>query len=82
MSLKKLRKAFASAFDSHDPEDEVLEACPDSDVLYRAYHGQLPADELARVTDHMAECPVCAEAYRLAATTVSPPLDRNRGSSG
>lgn len=79
MSLKKLRKAFASAFDSHDPEDDVLEDCPDSDVLYQAYHMELDPDELAKVTDHMAECPICAEAYRLAAQTVSPPPERQSG---
>ena len=76
MSLKKLREAFASAFDSHDPEDDELDDCPDADVLYQAYHGQLPPDELATVTDHMAECPVCAEAYRLARATPAPASDR------
>ena len=79
MSLKKLRHAFASAFDSHDPEDDVLEECPDSDVLYKAYYMELSADELLRVTDHMAECPLCAEAYRLAGQTVPPLPDRVRG---
>ena len=55
MSLKKLRKAFASAFDSHDPEEDELDDCPDAEVLYAAYHGELPPEELAKVTDHMAE---------------------------
>ena len=77
MSLKKLRQAFASAFDSHDPEDDELDGCPDADVLYEAYHGELPPDELAAVTDHMAECPVCAEAYRLARATPAPVPDRS-----
>lgn len=72
MSLKKLRKAFASAFDSHDPEEDELDDCPDAEVLYKAYHGELPPEELAKVTDHMAECPTCAEAYRLARSTPAP----------
>ena len=79
MSLKKLRDAFASAFDSHDPEEEVLAACPSSEKLYQASHGELPPDEIAKVTDHMAECPLCAEAYRLARATVPPPSARQRG---
>ncbi|MCB9673504.1 MAG: hypothetical protein H6737_00215 [Alphaproteobacteria bacterium] len=76
MSLKKLREAFASAFDTLDPEDDVLEMCPDADVLYNARHGMLTARELAEVTDHMARCPVCAEAYRLAMNTPSPADER------
>lgn len=79
MSLKRLRDAFASAFDSLDPEDEVLEQCPDPDVLYNAYHGMLTSEELASVTDHMARCPVCAEAYRLARATPPPASDRSLG---
>jgi hypothetical protein len=79
MSLKRLRDAFASAFDSLDPEDEVLEQCPASDVLYNAYHGMLTSEELAGVTDHMARCPVCAEAYRLARATPPPSAERIRG---
>lgn len=76
MSLKKLRAAFASAFDSHDPDEDELDGCPDADVFYQAFHGQLPPDELASLTDHMAECPVCAEAYRLARATPAPAAGR------
>lgn len=79
MSLKRLRDAFASAFDSLDPEDEVLEECPDPEVLYNAYHGMLTPAELANVTDHMARCPVCAEAYRIARATPPPAGERLRG---
>lgn len=79
MSLKKLRDAFASAFDSLDPDEEVLEQCPDSEVLYNAYHGMLTTEENERVTDHMARCPVCAEAYRLARSTPPPSTERVNG---
>lgn len=81
MSLKRLREAFASAFDSLDPEDDVLEECPPSEVLYNAYHGMLPPDDQAKVTDHMARCPICAEAYRLARATPPPVSERTRGPS-
>ncbi len=79
MSLKKLRDAFASAFDSHDPEDDALDACPPPERLYEAFHGRLPPDEFARLTDHMAQCPTCAEAYRLARRTPAPSPGRAHG---
>ena len=81
MSLKRLRAAFASAFDSLDPEEEVLEECPPSEVLYNAYHGMLTPEAQAKVTDHMARCPICAEAYRLAAATPPPVSERRVGPS-
>lgn len=60
-----LRVAFASAFLTSCPTD----ACPEPEELWDALHGAPDAALRQRVVDHVATCPVCAEAWRLAART-------------
>jgi hypothetical protein len=42
------------------------EDCPTADDIWSALHLELPAADRLRIIDHTAECPVCAEAWRLA----------------
>jgi hypothetical protein len=42
------------------------EDCPSADEIWSALHLELAAAARMRIIDHMAECPVCAEAWRLA----------------
>jgi hypothetical protein len=58
----RLRYLFARAFEGALPTDE----CPAPERLLDAASGALDAEERAAVVDHMAICPVCAEAWRLA----------------
>lgn len=41
-------------------------ACPDPALLWDAAHGELDPAETRAVVDHVAVCPACAEAWRLA----------------
>ena len=63
-----LRFLFAKAFENSLPTDD----CPAPEVLFDAYTGVLPAGEREAVVDHLAVCPVCAEAWRLARQTPQP----------
>ncbi|ANM30329.1 hypothetical protein ABI59_13235 [Acidobacteria bacterium Mor1] len=63
------------------------EHCPDADLIWQAAHGEAKPAELDAVVDHLAGCPSCAEAWRLAmpeerGTVVSVPAGRFGGSSG
>lgn len=63
--LTRLRAAFAepalSAIRAPEPA-----ACPASDRIWLAVRGELPADELREIVDHLADCPSCAEDWRIA----------------
>lgn len=56
-----LREAFAV-----EPGGPAPERCPPPDRIYGAVRGELPADEIRDLVDHLADCPHCAEAWRLA----------------
>lgn len=58
----RLRLAFARAFEAGLPTDD----CPSPDVLLDAATGGSSAEARAAVIDHLAICPVCAEAWRIA----------------
>ena len=57
-----LRFLFAKAFEHAMPTDD----CVPAERLLAAVDGALPAAERDAVIDHIARCPVCAEAWRLA----------------
>lgn len=59
---EELRIAFAGAL--LGPVGMV--ACPPSEEVWDALHGAMDPERRARVVDHMAACPMCAEAWRLA----------------
>lgn len=63
-----LRELFASAFVGGMPGDD----CPEPEVLFDAFHKQLPVEQTLLVVDHVAQCPVCADAWRLASRTDVP----------
>lgn len=63
-----LRSLFAAAFLRGQPTD----ACPEPEVLFDAFHKLLPVEEVLAVVDHVAVCPVCADAWRLASRTDVP----------
>lgn len=56
-----LRRAFTSALLGKYTE----RVCPAPEDVWDALHGT-DADVRGRMIDHMAGCPVCAEAWRLA----------------
>lgn len=58
----ELRVLFASAFARARPGDD----CPTPDGLLDALVGQGTPSARGAVIDHVAQCPVCAEAWRLA----------------
>jgi predicted TIM-barrel fold metal-dependent hydrolase len=68
-----LRQAFRGAFQRALPTD----ACPSPEKLYEAYHRLLPFEETEAVLDHIAECPMCADAWRLAGRTDVPAPERS-----
>lgn len=58
----RLRRAFAATTPSDAPRPD----CPPSSRLWEGVHGELPSAELRLLLAHLAECPVCTEAWRLA----------------
>ena len=60
-----LKFLFAKAFERSTPTDD----CPAPEALLDALRGQVDADARTAIVDHMSECPVCAEAWRLARAT-------------
>jgi hypothetical protein len=69
-----LRTVFANAF----REAQATDACPTPDRLYDAFHRLLPIEERLDIIDHLATCPVCADAWRLAGRTDAPAPTRRR----
>jgi anti-sigma factor RsiW len=60
-----LRRAFASL--AGTASTEAPGSCPEPERIYDAVRGKLPPGELREVVEHLADCPACAEAWRLAA---------------
>lgn len=67
-----LRTLFAAAFVTGTPGDD----CPDAERLFDAFHKLLPVEETLEIVDHVAGCPVCADAWRLASRTDVPGPER------
>lgn len=42
------------------------ESCPDAERIWAAAWGEAPLEERREIVDHLAVCPLCAEAWRLA----------------
>lgn len=57
-----LREAWRQVADSVSAPDE----CPSPETLWDAAHDRLEPRTTRDVVDHMARCPACAEAWRLA----------------
>jgi hypothetical protein len=57
----RLRFLFASAFQ----QGGAAEGCPEPEVLVDTLERRLPDGLRATVVDHLAGCPVCAEAWRI-----------------
>ena len=57
----KLRDGF------NEPVDhERTPSCPDDEVLWQAARGELDAESLAPILDHVAGCASCTESWRMA----------------
>ena len=63
-----LRELFAAAFVDGMPGDD----CPEPELLFDAFHKQIPVEQRLAIVDHVAQCPVCADAWRLASRTDVP----------
>lgn len=61
--VDRLRRAFADLVEHAAPP---AGGCPSPDRLWWAARGELPAAESRALVLHTAECPWCAEAWRLA----------------
>lgn len=59
--IARLRETFAAGSGRPVPEE-----CPEPGRLWEGAAGELPADELRTVIDHLAACPDCSEEWRLA----------------
>jgi hypothetical protein len=59
--LEWLRAAFAQPDAAPHPDH-----CPSLSEIWEGVHGQLPPERLRDVVEHLATCPPCAEAWRLA----------------
>jgi hypothetical protein len=57
---------LASAFRSAAEDSRPREDCPAPELIWSAVHRELPAAERLAIVDHVADCPACAEAWRLA----------------
>jgi hypothetical protein len=68
----RLRAMFAKAFETAIPTDD----CPTPEALLDAFHRQVGPDAANDIVDHVAICPVCAEAWRLAKQTPAPAPSR------
>lgn len=60
-----LRRAFESL--AGTAPAAAPDTCPEPGLIYEAVSGKLPPGELRDVVEHVATCPECAEAWRLAA---------------
>lgn len=58
-----LREAFAART---GPAPGGPEGCPTPERIYAAVRGELPPGAVREVVEHLAVCPECAEAWRLA----------------
>jgi hypothetical protein len=60
--ISRWRAAFAEPDAVPDPA-----SCPEPETLWSAVRGELPAQQMGEVLDHVAACAACAEDWRLAA---------------
>jgi hypothetical protein len=60
--ISRWRAAFAEPDAAPDPA-----SCPTPETLWSAVRGELPAQQMGEVLDHVAACAACAEDWRLAA---------------
>ncbi|HEY4597695.1 MAG TPA: hypothetical protein VIJ02_14950 [Thermoanaerobaculia bacterium] len=60
--ISRWRAAFAEPDPASDPA-----SCPTPETLWSAVRGELPAQRMGEVLDHVAACAACAEDWRLAA---------------
>lgn len=60
--ISRWRAAFAASDAAPDPA-----SCPTPETLWSAVRGELPAERMREVVDHVAACAACAEDWRLAA---------------
>jgi len=78
--LERLRDAFLSLAD----RSRSSESCPPAEMVWDGATGRLTARRTRRLVDHLATCPACAEAWRLAREaaegTEQQPDARPRGS--
>lgn len=51
--------------------------CPDADRIWLAVSHELPFDERAAIIDHISDCGVCAESWRLASELSGAAADAN-----
>jgi Putative zinc-finger len=63
--ISRWRAAFAASDAAPDPA-----SCPTPETLWSAVRGELPAEQMREVVDHVATCAACAEDWRLAAELV------------
>ena len=59
---RRLREAFAAT----SPEDLATADCPPAERIWEAVTGELGPAEARQMLHHVASCPVCTEAWRLA----------------
>jgi len=60
--ISRWRAAFAEPDPASDPA-----SCPTPETLWSAVRGELPAQRMGEVLDHVAACAACVEDWRLAA---------------
>lgn len=61
--LMRLRRAFTATF----PNDSPRVDCPPAARIWEGYRGELGPTEFRELVHHLAICPLCSEAWRLAA---------------
>ena len=64
---------LAAALRSRGENARPRDQCPPADAIWKAVHLELPLEERLVIVDHLSECPVCAEAWQLAAEIGQPP---------
>ncbi|HVQ30119.1 MAG TPA: zf-HC2 domain-containing protein [Vicinamibacteria bacterium] len=60
--VERLRAALRALAEDARPRAD----CPPSERLWQAVRAELPAEQRREIVDHIAGCPACAEAWRLA----------------
>jgi hypothetical protein len=60
------RDRLATLFRSGSEHSTVRDDCPGAERIWDALRMELPPVERAEIVDHLAGCPTCAEAWRLA----------------
>jgi hypothetical protein len=70
---KTLREAFAALADDAPPAGEL---CFSAVQIWEAIETRSPVEQRLRIVDHMAVCPACAEAWRMAVRMGARPQGR------